>query len=510
MKLTFTSTPLTLDDLAPIFAGEAVTLAVGADVRRKVKAARKVVERMLRSGATVYGVNTGFGKLSRERIGAAELEQLQVNLLRSHACGVGRPLSPELVRVLIVLRARTFATGRSGVRLAVVEKLAALLAADLVPAVPEQGSVGASGDLAPLAHLALALIGEGDDARLRGRSLPIAAALKKAGIEPLRLQAKEGISLINGTQVTTAICAQALLRAENLARTADLACALTIEALKGTNKAFDRRIHEARPHPGQLRVAKNLYGLLDGSPILASHADCGRVQDPYSMRCAPQVHGACRDALVEARRVVEIEINASTDNPLVFAEEGEMLSGGNFHAQPIAATADRIAAAIADLASISERRTENLVNPDLSGLPAFLTPRPGINSGFMIPQVVAAALVSECKALSFPASVDSIPTSANKEDHVSMGPIAARKALQIVECAERVVAIELLCAAQGLDFEKKLRTTAPLQAVHRLVRRRVKTLADDRYLAPDLEALTELVKSGALVAAARAAGGRVD
>ena len=509
MELTFTRTPLTLDDLAPIYAGETVRLAFAPEVRRKVDAARRVVERMLASGATVYGVNTGFGKLSRERIGAAELEQLQLNLLRSHACGVGRPLAAELVRVLMVLRARTFATGRSGVRMAVAEKLAELLAADLVPAVPEQGSVGASGDLAPLAHLALALVGEGEPCWLRGRRMAVRAALKKAGIEPLRLQAKEGISLINGTQVTTALTAQALLRAENLARTADLACALSLEALKGTDKAFDRRIHAARPHPGQLRVAANLHGLLQGSAILASHADCGKVQDPYSLRCAPQVHGACRDALVEARRVVEIELNASTDNPLVFAEEGEMLSGGNFHAQPIAATADRVAAAVADLQSISERRTENLVNPDLSGLPAFLTPKPGLNSGFMIPQVVAAALVSESKSLSFPASVDSIPTSANKEDHVSMGPIAARKALQIVENGERVVAIELLCAAQGLDFEKQHRSTAPLEAARRAIRAKVRTLADDRYLAPDLEALAQLVRSGALVEAARKAGGKV-
>ncbi|MSP16711.1 MAG: histidine ammonia-lyase [Myxococcales bacterium] len=510
MKIHFTAAPLALDELAPILGGETVELTLSGDVRRKITASRKVVDRVLASGATVYGINTGFGKLSREPIAGAQLEQLQVNLLRSHACGVGTPLPPAIVRTMMVLRVRTFATGRSGVRIELVEKLCELLAADLIPCVPMQGSVGASGDLAPLAHLALALIGEGGRCWLRGKEMAVRAALKKAGIAPIALQAKEGISLINGTQLTTAITAQALLRAENLARTADVACALTIEALKGTNKAFDRRIHEARPHPGQLAVARNLHGLIEGSAILASHRDCGRVQDPYSMRCAPQVHGACRDALVEARRVLAIEINASTDNPLVFAEEGDLISGGNFHAQPIAATADRIAAAVADLASISERRTENLVNPDLSGLPAFLTPKPGLNSGFMIPQVVAAALVSESKSLSFPAAVDSIPTSANKEDHVSMGPIAARKALQIVENSERVVAIELLCAAQGLDFETEHATTRPLAAAHARIRRDVKTLADDRYLAPDLEALAAMVRSGELVAAAHKAGGSVE
>jgi len=510
MKIHFTRSPLQLDDLAPILAGETVELTLGGDVRRAIAASRTVVERLLASGATAYGINTGFGKLSRERIDDRQLAQLQVNLLRSHACGVGSPLPPEIVRTLMVLRARTFATGRSGVRLELVEKLAELLAADLVPCVPCQGSVGASGDLAPLAHLALALIGEGGKCWLRGKEMGVRAALKKAGIAPLELAAKEGISLINGTQLTTALTAQALLRAESLARSADVACALTIEALKGTNRAFDRRIHEARPHPGQLAVARNLFRLIEGSAILASHRDCGKVQDPYSLRCAPQVHGACRDALAEARRVLQIEINASTDNPLVFAEEGELISGGNFHAQPIAAAADRVAAAVADLQSISERRTENLVNPDLSGLPAFLTPKPGLNSGFMIPQVVAAALVSESKALSFPASVDSIPTSANKEDHVSMGPIAARKALQIVENGERVVAIELLCAAQGLDFEQEHATTKPLAAAHARIRRDVKTLADDRYLAPDLEAIATLVRSGEIVTAARAAGGRVE
>ena len=510
MKLHFTAAPLALDALAPVLAGEPVEVTLDGVVRKRIAAARKVVDRVLASGETVYGINTGFGKLSRERIDGAKLEQLQVNLLRSHACGVGAPLPPEIVRTMMVLRARTFATGRSGVRLELVLQLLALLAADLIPCVPCQGSVGASGDLAPLAHLALALIGEGERCWLRGKEMGVRAALKKAGLAPIALRAKEGISLINGTQLTTALALQALRKAENLARSADVACALTVEALKGTDRAFDARIHAARPHPGQLRVAANLHGLLQGSAILASHADCGKVQDPYSLRCAPQVHGACRDALAEARRVLQVEIDASTDNPLVFAEEGELISGGNFHAQPIAATADRIAAAVADLQSISERRTENLVNPDLSGLPPFLTPKPGLNSGFMIPQVVAAALVSESKALSFPASVDSIPTSANKEDHVSMGPIAARKALQIVENGERVVAIELLCAAQGLDFEQQHRSTPPLEAARRAIRAQVKTLADDRYLAPDLEALAALVRSGALVDAARKAGGNVE
>jgi len=508
MKLAVSRAPLRLEDLAPVLAGERVSVAFAPEVRRRIAAGRRVVERALRSGETLYGINTGFGKLARVRISDAELEQLQVNLLRSHACGVGEPLPAATVRTLMLLRVRTLATGRSGVRLELVQKLAELLAADVVPVVPSQGSVGASGDLAPLAHLALALIGEGE-CELEGERMAGAKALAKAGIAPIALAPKEGISLINGTQVTTALCCEALLRAENLARHADLACALTIEALKGTDKAFDRRIHAARPHAGQRVAAANLHALLAGSAILRSHADCDRVQDPYSMRCAPQVHGACRDALAEARRTLEIEINAATDNPLVFAEQGEILSGGNFHAQPVAASADRIAAAVADLASISERRIEQMVNPDLSGLPAFLTPQPGLCSGFMIAQVAAAALVSESRSLSFPAAVDSIPTSANKEDHVSMGPIAARKALQIVVNAERVVAIEFLAAAQALDFETGLETTRPLAAVRRFIRRTIPRVEADRALSGDVEQTARWVRSGDLVAASVRAGGVV-
>ena len=509
MELRFTAAPLRLDLLAPVFAGERVCLKLGADVRRRVAAGRRVVEDVLRSGRSVYGVNTGFGKLARVRISDGELGQLQVNLLRSHACGVGDPLPVATVRALMLLRIRTLCTGRSGVRFELVQKLGELLNADVIPVVPSQGSVGASGDLAPLAHLALALISEGE-CELGGARMPAAAALAKAGIAPIRLAPKEGIALINGTQLTTALTAEALLRAENLARHADLACALTVEALKGTDKAYDRRIHDARPQVGQKTSAANLHALLQGSAILASHRDCDRVQDPYSLRCAPQVHGACRDALAEARRVLAIEIDAATDNPLVFAEEGEILSGGNFHAQPIAAAADHVAAAVADLSSISERRIEQMVNPDLSGLPAFLTPQPGLCSGFMIAQVVAASLVSENKVLSFPASVDSIPTSANKEDHVSMGPIAARKALAIVANAERVLGIEFLAAAQALDFETKFATTRPLAAVHRFIRKTVPKLEADRLLAPDLEQAARWVRSGDLVAAAEKARAKID
>ncbi len=513
MELTFTALPLALDQLAPVLGGERVSLTLGDDVRRRVIAGRRVVERILRSGASVYGVNTGFGKFARVRISDGELEQLQVNLLRSHACGVGASLPSATVRTLMLLRIRTLATGRSGVRIELVEKLAQLLSADVIPVVPSQGSVGASGDLAPLAHLALALIGEGE-VLFGGERTATAAALARAGIAPIVLAPKEGLALINGTQVTTALTAEALLRAENLTRTIDLACALTIEALKGTNRAFDRRIHDARPQVGQRRSAANLHALIAGSPILAAHLNCDKVQDPYSLRCAPQVHGACRDALAEARRVVEIEIDSATDNPLVFADDevggGEILSGGNFHAQPIAAAADHIAAGVADLSSISERRVEQLVNPALSGLPAFLTPQPGLCSGFMILQVVAAALVSENKSLAFPASVDSIPTSANQEDHVSMGPIAARKALQIVANAERVVAIELLAAAQGLDFETKLKSTPPLNAVHQAIRSVSAKVEADRALGGDIEAVADLVRRGELVQVARAAGARLD
>ncbi len=497
--------PLALDDLRSLFDGEPLRISVSRRGMRTVRESRSVVDAVLSRGDTVYGVNTGFGKLARVRISPRELDELQVHLLRSHACGVGQKLDDALSRCVLFLSIRSLVQGYSGVSQALVEQMVSVFNAGIAPIVPSQGSVGASGDLAPLAHLALVLIGEGE-ARVGGRRMDGGAALKKAGLKPIVLKPKEGIALINGTQVTTAVGAQALLRAENLARHADLACAMTIEALKGTDRAFDPRIQEIRGQEGQKVVARNLRGLMKGSAIRRSHLECDRVQDPYSLRCAPQVHGTVRDSLVEARRVLTAEINAVTDNPLVFVDTREILSGGNFHAQPVAAAADRIAAVVTTLASISERRVENLVNPDLSGLPAFLAPKAGLCSGFMILQVVAASLVSECKSSCFPASVDSIPTSANKEDHVSMGPISARKALTIVDNAEKVVAIELLCAAQGLDLETRFKSSRPVDAVYRRIRGRIPHVSEDRSMSADIERMVDWIQSGELLEVARKAG----
>ncbi len=509
MDLTIDRRELGLEVLRQTLSGAPVRLRLSGSGRRAIQKARDVIEEVLRSGQTVYGVNTGFGKLSRERVSDDDLEKLQINLLRSHACGVGDPLPPNLVRAILLLRIRALVQGHSGVRVELVETMLELFNRGILAVVPSQGSVGASGDLAPLAHLALSIVGEAD-VTYNGRVIPASEALRRTRVKAVELQAKEGLALINGTQVTCALGADALVRALNVAKTADLACAMSVDATKGTDKAFDARIHKVRGQVGQRRVAANLRRLLKGSSILRSHKGCGKVQDAYSFRCAPQVHGAARDSLEEARRVFEIEFNAVTDNPLVFPEQGEVISGGNFHAQPVAAAADRIAAVVTDLASISERRIENMVNPDLSGLPAFLTPRPGLCSGFMILQVVAAALVSECKALSHPAAVDSIPTSANKEDHVSMGPIAARKARDIVGCAERVLAIEILSACQALDFEKEQRSSRPLDAVYRWIRRRIPSVDDDRSTSAEIERVTAWVNDGTLLEVAGRQGGKVD
>jgi histidine ammonia-lyase len=409
----------------------------------------------------------------------------------------------------MLLRANVLAKGFSGVRLETLERLVAMLNRGVHPLVPSQGSVGASGDLAPLAHLALALIGEGE-CLFEGRRLPSEAALRAAGLQPLALEPKEGLALVNGTQLVTAVTGLALADAARLARAADVVGALTLDALQGTDVAFDPRIHAARPHPGQAATARNLTRLLATSALRESHRDCGRVQDAYSLRCMPQVHGAVRDALAHVTRVVLVEMNAATDNPMVFAETGEILSGGNFHGQPVALAADLLAIAAAQLAGISERRCERLVNPALSGLPAFLAREGGLHSGLMMAQVTAAALASESKTLAHPASVDSIPTSAGKEDHVSMGPTAAWKAARVVENATRVVAIELLAASEALDFRRPLRSSAPLEAVHALVRTRVPAHGHDRALSPEIEALAALVRSGALASAAEAACGTLE
>ena len=497
---------LTLAEVESIADGGVCALTTEA--ARRVRRAREVVERAVRGGGQVYGVNTGFGHLAQVRIPDADLEALQTNLVRSHAAGVGPALPERVVRAVLGLRANCLARGHSGVRLETLRAILDLLAAGIHPVVPAQGSVAASGDLAPLAHVALALIGEGQ-VTFRGRRVAAARALRRAALRPVRLAPKEGLALVNGTQVTTAIGVLALLEAERLAVACDIAGAMTLEALRGSHRPFAKRIHDARPQAGQRTSAANLRRLLRDSAIVKSHAHCGKVQDCYSLRCMPQVHGAVRDALAHVRRVLEIEVNSSTDNPMVFVETGEMISGGNFHGQPVALVLDQLGIAVATLGTISERRIERLLNPDLSELPAFLAHEPGLHSGFMLAHVTAAALVSENKVLAHPASVDSIPTSAAKEDHVPMGAHAARKAAQIVDHVTTVVAIEALCAAQALDMLRPLAPGAGAEAARRAVRRRVAHLDRDRVLAVDIERARSLVLRQELRAAAERAVGRL-
>ena len=469
--------------------GATVTLDPGA--REKVAETRSVVEDILDSGEVVYGINTGFGKLAEVRISPDQLERLQLNLLRSHACGVGEPFSEDVVRAMLLLRANVLATGHAGCRPLVVERILELLDAGVHPVVPCRGSVGASGDLAPLAHLALVLVGEGE-AVVNGERVPGGEALARAGFEPLHLEAKEGLALINGTQASAAVGALAIADARRLLDAADVICALTLDAMAGTDAAFDPAVHAARPHPGQGVSAARLLNLLVGSDIRESHRACGRVQDAYSLRCSPQVHGAGRDALGHAHRVLEIELNSATDNPMVFAE-GRLISGGNFHGAPIAAVFDYLAATLTDVASISERRLARMVDTALSGLPRFLSPDAGLNSGFMMVQVSAAALVSECKTLAHPASVDSIPTSAGQEDHVSMSTWAARKLARIVELTQQVLGMEYLAAVQALEFQRPLETSPALETAAERLREKVPRLEEDRYMAPDIAAAADLV-----------------
>ncbi|MEO8846615.1 MAG: histidine ammonia-lyase [Kofleriaceae bacterium] len=501
---------LTLEALAEVARGNR-KVEIGTAARAGMVRARAVVDEVVAGGdaaPAVYGVNTGFGALAEVRISAAQVAQLQVNLVRSHAAGVGQPLPRDAVRGMMLLRAAVLATGRSGARALCCDRLCELLNAGVHPVIPTRGSVGASGDLAPLAHLALGMIGEGL-AEYRGETMPAAQALAAAGIPTLVLEAKEGLTLLNGTQHMTSVGGLAIHDADATARIADLAGAMSLEALKGTARAFDERVIAARPHPGQQAVAALLRALLVDSPIAESHKDCGKVQDPYSLRCMPQVHGASRDVLAFARQVLEREAASSTDNPLVFVDTGEMISGGNFHGQPVALALDAAAMAVAELANISERRVEQLVNPHLSsGLPPFLAPDSGLNSGFMIAQVSAASLVSENKILAHPASVDSIPSSAGREDHVSMGATSALKLAQIHDHVRTVLAIELLCAAQGIDLRRPLTTTRPLEAVHAAIRAVVPAMMVDRPIAPDIVAVRALIDDGTLLDTARRAGVR--
>jgi histidine ammonia-lyase len=487
---------LTLDDLVAIADGfEPVTLT--ASVRLRVAAARAIVDAYAGRDTPTYGINTGFGSFAEVAVPADSLSELQVNLLRSHAAGVGEPLPVAAVRATMALRANVLAKGYSGIRVETLDALVALLNARVHPVVPSRGSVGASGDLAPLAHIGLVLIGEGE-AWHDGTREPGARALERAGLQRVSLAPKEGLALINGTQPSTALLGLALAAAERLVRACDIAGALSIDTLQGSTRPFDPRIHEARAFPGQRASAANLLALLAGSAINASHANCGRVQDAYSMRCAPQVHGAARDACAFARRTFDIEANAATDNPMVFADGGDIVSGGNFHGAPVAIAADLLCIALAQLATISERRSDRLVNPALSGLPAFLTRHGGLQSGLMMAQVTAAALASELKTLAHPASVDTIPTSGNKEDHVSMSMGAALKAARAVDLAQHVVAIELLCACQALDLLAPLTTSAPLARVHDLIRARVPPLEVDRPSSPDIAAIAAMIAAGEL------------
>ena len=495
---------LTLESIEAVAAGASVTIGPPA-IARVVKA-RDFVDRRFAGGHAIYGVTTGFGRLANVQIDPADAGALQLNLVRSHSSGTGAPLDVQYVRAAGALRVNSLAAGHSGVKLETLELLAELLNRGITPVVPSQGSVGASGDLAPLAHMSLTLIGEGE-AYYRGDRMPSAQALDRAGLRPVTLGPKEGLALINGTQVMTGIASLGVLRSERLAAAADVIGAMSLEAFLGTDRVFDRRINALRPHAGQMRVAENLQALLSGSEIMRSHRECGRVQDPYSYRCIPVVHGAVRDSIAHVRRVTEIEANSVTDNPLVFPDDEEFLSGGNFHGEPIALAIDFLKIAVSELASIGERRLYLLLNAEDRGLPLFLTGRSGLQSGLMIVQYTAAALVNDNKALCWPSSVDSIPTSAGQEDHVSMGMTSANNLVRVLDNVEGALACELLGALTATDLRRPLKSGAGTHAAFDVARERIAPWTEDRIPAPDIETARELIRSGALVAAAQNAVG---
>lgn len=498
MPLYLDGSSLTIDALAAVANDAASTVELTPAARTAVASARGCVERWIAEGRVIYGVTTGFGEFANVVIASSQAEQLQENLIMSHSAGMGPLLPPEIVRAMMVLRVNALAKGFSGIRVSTLDAIIAMINANLLPDIPSLGSVGSSGDLAPLAHLALALIGKGT---IAGK--PSEDVLLSNGIQPVRLAAKEGLALINGTQMMCAYGALAVHRARTLMTTADIAGALSADALRCTDNAFDPRLHAVRPHNGQRVTAQHLRWLMAGSAIRASHKHGdGRVQDAYSIRCMPQVHGATRDTLNYAASVIECEMNSATDNPLIFVDDDIHIEGGNFHGQPLALVLDFLAIAVAELASISERRTERLVNNALGGLPRFLTPNGGLNSGMMIAQYTAAAMVSENKVLAHPASVDSIPTSANQEDHNSMGSIGARKLWQVLYNVESVIAIEVMCAAQGVDLLRPLTTSAPLEAVIAAVRTKVPFADRDRILFHDMESVRNMVAEGAIASAA--------
>lgn len=496
---------ITIDSLVDV-ARNGALVELSREALQKTAASRRLIDDWIEQGKVIYAVTTGFGGLCRRTIGAEDARHLQVNLLLSHSAGVGHPFDPEIVRATMAVRLQDLAQGYSGIRPETIMALAQMLNQGVVPVVPEQGSVGASGDLCPMSHLSLVLIGQGE-AYYQGRRMPGARALAEAGLAPITLEAGEGVALINGTQVMSAITTLAVHDALRLAKVCDIACAMSLEVLMGSNTEFAPRIHRIRPHAGQIDAAANMARLTAGSEIISSHKDCGRVQDAYTLRCSPQIHGASRDAIKHARSTVEIEINSCTTNPLVFPEQGDYLPGGNFHGQPLALVADYLCMAAAELGSVAERRIERLVNPQLSGLPAFLVEDSGLNSGFMIAQYTAAALVSENKVLAHPACVDSIPTSGNTEDHVSMGAISARKARTIVQNVENVAAIELLCAAQGLDLLTVGRPGRGTERAYQTVRKVVGRLDHDRVISEDIAAVARLIKSGEIIAAVEDAVG---
>lgn len=494
MTLEIDGHSVSLAELRQVWHGP-VRLRLGESARSGVKNSQKFVEQFVQSGNTAYGVNTGFGKLATKSIDSNQLVQLQHNLVRSHAAGVGNRLSDDVVRLSIVLKATALAKGYSGVRPVLIDALCALVNHEIYPIVPSQGSVGASGDLAPLAHIASALIGEGT-VSFKGQILSAAEAFTQAQIEPLRLQPKEGLALLNGTQVSTALAIAALFRLEHAIAASIVAGAMTTDAVQGSDTPFDERIHRVRGHHGQQQVGSLLFELMKGSEIRASHVSCPRVQDPYSIRCQPQVVGACLDSLHQSADTLEIEANAVTDNPLVFVDSDAILSGGNFHAEPVALTSDYLALAIAEIGSLSERRTALLMDSNLSGLPAFLVEDSGLNSGFMVAQVTAAALASENKSLAQPASVDSIPTSANQEDHVSMATYAARRLHDMIDNCERIVAIELLSAAQGIEFHRPLKSSGAIENSLQQVRAISDSYMTDRSLSEDIEELAKVINAG--------------
>ena len=488
---------MTLEALVSIARHGAKVQLTGASVQR-INEARQLIEQWVIEEKSIYGVTTGFGALSDVAISKKDTRQLQQNILMSHSAGTGDMLDEETVRAVMALRIKDFALGHSGIRLETVQHLITILNKGVYPVVPEKGSVGASGDLIPLAHLSLVIIGLGE-AYYQGQRMSGAKALNHCGITPLRLEAAEGLALINGTQVMSAIGGLAVYDAVNLAKITDIASAMSLEVLMGSRMEFDPRIHKVRPHPGQTAAADNMYRITQNSDIVTSHKDCHRIQDAYTLRCSPQVHGASKDAVFYAKNVLETEMNASTNNPLIFPESREFLLGGNFHGQPIALAMDFLCMGVSEFANISERRIERLVNPKLSGLPAFLVRDGGLNSGFMIAQYVAAALVSENKILSHPACVDSIPTSANKEDHVSMGTISARKCREIIKNAEQVIAIELLCVAQALDLFTNMKPGEGTLAAYTVIRNAVPHLDADRILHKDIDAVKQLMRNGQIL-----------